>query len=295
MKGIVLAGGLGTRLYPLTKVATKQLLPVYDKPMIYYSLSTLLLAGIKDILIICKPEDEAVFENLLGDGTHLGINISYKAQHKPNGIAQSFIIGEEFIGQDNVCLILGDNIFYGNYLTDLLDDAVRTTEEDNNAVIFGYWVKDPQKFGIVEYDEDKNVLSLEEKPEFPKSNCAAVGLYFYNNDVIEVAKSLKTSDRGEYEITDVNKEYLKRNRLKLEVMGRGYAWFDAGSHDSLLDASQFVQTVENRQGLKIACLEEIAYRMGYISKEQLIDLASNLGKTKYSDYLYRLARGELIE
>lgn len=295
MKGIVLAGGLGTRLYPLTKVATKQLLPVYDKPMIYYSLSTLLLAGIKDILIICKPEDEAVFENLLGDGTHLGINISYKAQHKPNGIAQSFIIGEEFIGQDNVCLILGDNIFYGNYLTDLLDDAVRTTEEDNNAVIFGYWVKDPQKFGIVEYDEDKNVLSLEEKPEFPKSNCAAVGLYFYNNDVIEVAKSLKTSDRGEYEITDVNKEYLKRNRLKLEVMGRGYAWFDAGSHDSLLDASQFVQTVENRQGLKIACLEEIAYRMRYISKEQLIDLASNLGKTKYSDYLYRLARGELIE
>ncbi len=295
MKGIVLAGGLGTRLYPLTKVATKQLLPVYDKPMIYYSLSTLLLAGIKDILIICKPEDEAVFENLLGDGTHLGINISYKAQHKPNGIAQSFIIGEEFIGQDNVCLILGDNIFYGNYLTDLLDDAVRTTEEDNNAVIFGYWVKDPQKFGIVEYDEDKNVLSLEEKPEFPRSNCAAVGLYFYNNDVIEIAKSLKTSDRGEYEITDVNKEYLKRNRLKLEVMGRGYAWFDAGSHDSLLDASQFVQTVENRQGLKIACLEEIAYRMEYISKEQLIDLASNLGKTKYSDYLFRLARGELIE
>tara|TARA_R110002020_G_scaffold78506_1_gene197402 strand:- start:10945 stop:11832 length:888 start_codon:yes stop_codon:yes gene_type:complete len=295
MKGIILAGGLGTRLYPLTKITTKQLLPVYDKPMIYYSLSTLMLSGIRDVLIISRPEHKSLFQNLFKDGSHLGLNISYEIQPDANGIAECFIIGEEFIGEDDVCLILGDNIFYGNELIDLLQDAVAETTEHNNAVIFGYYVSDPEKYGIVEYDEDKNVLSIEEKPENPRSNCAAVGLYYYNNDVVEIAKSIKPSERGELEITTINEEYLKKNRLKLEIMGRGYAWFDAGSHDSLLDASQFVQTVESRQGLKIACVEEIAYRMGYISQMELIELTINLGKTNYSDYLFRLAKGELIE
>ena len=295
MKGIILAGGLGTRLYPLTKITTKQLLPVYDKPMIYYSLSTLMLSGIKDVLIITRPEHKSLFQTLFGDGSKLGISITYEVQEHANGIAECFIIGEEFIGDDDVCLILGDNIFYGNELIDLLQDGVKETVENKNAVIFGYYVSDPEKYGIVEYDSNKNVLSVEEKPVNPRSNCAAVGLYYYNNDVIQLAKTIKPSQRGELEITSINEEYLKQNRLKLQIMGRGYAWFDAGSHDSLLDASHFVQTVENRQGLKIACVEEIAYRMGYIDQDQLVDLAVDLGKTKYSDYLFKLAKGELIE
>ena len=295
MKGIILAGGLGTRLYPLTKITTKQLLPVYDKPMIYYSLSTLMLSGIKDVLIITRPEHKRLFQTLFGDGSKLGISITYEVQEHANGIAECFIIGEEFIGDDDVCLILGDNIFYGNELIDLLQDGVKETVENKNAVIFGYYVSDPEKYGIVEYDNNKNVLSVEEKPVNPRSNCAAVGLYYYNNDVIQLAKTIKPSQRGELEITSINEEYLKQNRLKLQIMGRGYAWFDAGSHDSLLDASHFVQTVENRQGLKIACVEEIAYRMGYIDQDQLVDLAVDLGKTKYSDYLFKLAKGELIE
>ena len=295
MKGIILAGGLGTRLYPLTKITTKQLLPVYDKPMIYYSLSTLMLSGIKDVLIITRPEHKSLFQTLFGDGSKLGISVSYEVQEHANGIAECFIIGEEFIGDDDVCLILGDNIFYGNELIDLLQDGVKETVENKNAVIFGYYVSDPEKYGIVEYDSNKNVLSVEEKPANPRSNCAAVGLYYYNNDVIQLAKTIKPSQRGELEITSINEEYLKQNRLKLQIMGRGYAWFDAGSHDSLLDASHFVQTVENRQGLKIACVEEIAYRMGYIDRDQLVDLAVDLGKTKYSDYLFKLAKGELIE
>ena len=295
MKGIILAGGLGTRLYPLTKITTKQLLPVYDKPMIYYSLSTLMLSGIKDVLIITRPEHKRLFQTLFGDGSKLGISITYEVQEHANGIAECFIIGEEFIGDDDVCLILGDNIFYGNELIDLLQDGVKETVENKNAVIFGYYVSDPEKYGIVEYDSNKNVLSVEEKPVNPRSNCAAVGLYYYNNDVIQLAKTIKPSQRGELEITSINEEYLKQNRLKLQIMGRGYAWFDAGSHDSLLDASHFVQTVENRQGLKIACVEEIAYRMGYIDQDQLVDLAVDLGKTKYSDYLFKLAKGELIE
>lgn len=295
MKGIILAGGLGTRLYPLTKITTKQLLPVYDKPMIYYSLSTLMLAGIRELLIISAPQHKSLFQSLFGDGKSFGLEISYATQKRPKGIAESFIIGEDFIGDDDVCLILGDNIFYGNELIPFLKGAANETKENNNAVIVGYYVNDPEKYGIVEYDSQKNVISVEEKPEDPKSNCAAVGLYFYNNDVVEIAKTITPSKRGELEITTVNEEYLKRNRLKLQVMGRGYAWFDAGSHDSLLDASHFVQTVENRQGLKIACIEEIAYRMGYINQEQLIELAVDLGKTKYSDYLFKLAKGELIE
>ncbi len=295
MKGIILAGGLGTRLYPLTRITTKQLLPVYDKPMIYYSLSTLMLAGIREILIITAPQHKSLFQSLFGDGKSFGLDISYATQKRPKGIAESFIIGEDFIGDDDVCLILGDNIFYGNELIPFLKGAAAETKKNNNAVIVGYYVNDPKKYGIVEYDSHKNVLSVEEKPEKPKSNCAAVGLYFYNNDVVDIAKTITPSKRGELEITTVNEEYLKRNRLKLQVMGRGYAWFDAGSHDSLLDASHFVQTVENRQGLKIACIEEIAYRMGYINQEQLIELAVDLGKTKYSDYLFKLAKGELIE
>ena len=295
MKGIILAGGLGTRLYPLTKITTKQLLPVYDKPMIYYPLSTLMLAGIRDILIISRPEHQRLFQELFGTGEQLGLSISYKAQEEPRGIAECFIIGEDFIGDDNVCLILGDNIFYGNELTDILQSAVKKVEEYGTAVNFGYYVSDPEKYGVIEFDEERNVLSIEEKPENPRSNCASVGIYFYNNDVVQIAKEIKPSKRNELEITSVNQEYLKRNLLSLEVMGRGYAWFDAGSHDSLLDASRFVQTVELRQGLKISCIEEIAYRLGHISREQLVVLAKDLGKANYSEYLFRLSKGELLE
>jgi glucose-1-phosphate thymidylyltransferase len=289
MKGIVLAGGSGTRLYPITKVASKQLLPVYDKPMIYYPLSVLMLAGIKDILVISTPEDTSRFENLLGDGKQLGIQISYKIQPKPEGIAQAFILGEEFIGTDNVCLILGDNIFYGYGLSQLLRDSASTVENEKKSVIFGYYVNDPQRYGVAEFDASGNVISIEEKPLNPKSNYAVVGLYFYTNEVIQVAKRIKPSARGELEITTVNQEFLKMNNLKVQLMGRGYAWLDTGTHKSLLEASHFIQTIEERQGLKIACLEEIAYLMKFISKKQLSELAETLKNSSYGQYLINLA------
>ncbi len=271
MKGIILAGGSGTRLYPVTKVASKQLMPIYDKPMVYYPLSTLMLAGIRDILIISTPEDTPKYESLLGDGTQLGLNMSYKVQPSPDGLAQAFILGDTFIGNDDVCLILGDNVFYGGRLPERLKDSVQEVKSNQNAVVFGYYVNDPERYGVVEFDTDGNAVSIEEKPENPKSNYAVSGLYFYPNDVVQVAKNQKPSPRGELEITDVNKHYLEANRLKVEQMGRGYAWLDTGTHDSLLEASQFVQTLEKRQGMKISCIEEIAYRMDYIDKDQLSD------------------------
>lgn len=289
MKGIILAGGYGTRLYPATQVICKQLLPVYDKPMIYYPLSTLMLAGIRDILIISTPQDTPRFEALLKDGTNYGIKLSYRVQPKPEGIAQAFIIAEDFIAGDDVCLILGDNILYGHGLPDLLKKAINTVKEERRSVIFAYYVKDPERYGVVEFDKEGNVLSLEEKPKNPKSKYAVVGLYFYTSDVVDIAKSIKPSDRGELEITDVNKEYLMKGRLKVELLGRGFAWLDAGTHDSLLEASLFIQTIEKRQGLKIACIEEIAYRNGWISKEQLKALAEPLVKSGYGDYLLKIA------
>ncbi len=290
MKGIILAGGSGTRLYPITKGVSKQLVPIYDKPMIYYPLSVLMLAGITEVLIISTPHDLPRFEDLLGDGSDIGMKFSYVVQPSPDGLAQAFILGEEFIGDDDVCLVLGDNIFYGQGLTKLLSTSVMNATEENKATVFGYYVKDPERYGVAEFDDNGIVTSLEEKPENPKSNYAVVGLYFYPNDVIKKAKEVKPSHRGELEITTLNQDYLSENRLKVELMGRGYAWLDTGTHESLLEASQFIQTIENRQSLKVACLEEIAYEMGYISKEKLVELAQPLKKNQYGQYLLNRAK-----
>ncbi|HIP02539.1 MAG TPA: glucose-1-phosphate thymidylyltransferase [Campylobacterales bacterium] len=289
MKGIILAGGSGTRLYPITQEVIKQLLPVYDKPMIYYPLSILMLAGIKEILIISTPEALPSFKNLLGDGSKLGIKLSYIVQPSPEGLAQAFILGEEFIGDDDVCLILGDNLYHGHGITDLLRDSVKTVKEKKKSVIFGYYVTDPERYGVAGFDEKGNVTSIEEKPKNPKSNYAVTGLYFYTNEVIEIAKNVKPSERGELEITSVNEVYLEQGNLKVELMGRGYAWLDTGTHESLLEASNFIQTMEKRQGLKISCIEEIAYEMGYIGKEELIKLAQPLKKNSYGQYLIKRA------
>ncbi len=289
MKGIILAGGSGTRLYPLTQEVIKQLLPVYDKPMIYYPLSVLMLAGISEILIISTPEVLPRFKALLGDGSHLGIKLSYKEQPSPDGLAQAFILGEEFIGNDDVCLILGDNIYYGHGLPEMLERAKHSVKDAKKSVIFGYYVTDPERYGVAEFDEGGKVISIEEKPKKAKSNYAVTGLYFYTNDVIEIAKKIKPSHRGELEITDVNKVYLQKDALQVELMGRGFAWLDTGTHESLLEASNFIQTIENRQGLKVACIEEIAYEMGYITKERLLELAQPLKKNQYGQYLIRRA------
>ena len=287
MKGIILAGGSGTRLYPLTKVISKQLLPVYDKPMIYYSLSTLMLSGIKEILIISTPTDISLYERLLKDGSHLGLKISYKVQPSPDGLAQAFILGEEFIGDDNVALVLGDNIFYGTGFTELLRKSVKTVTEEKKAVIFGYEVKDANRYGVVEFNKNKEVVSIEEKPVNPKSNYAVVGLYYYPNDVIEIAKNVKPSNRGELEITTVNNIYLNEKKLKVELMGRGFAWLDTGTIDAINNASNFIRTIEERQGLKVACLEEIAYQNNFINKNQLEDIIKKL-PNDYANYLRRL-------
>jgi len=288
MKGIILAGGSGTRLYPLTRGVSKQLVPIYDKPMIYYPLSVLMLAGIKDILIITTPEDQASFQRLLGNGKDLGLNFQYVVQPSPDGLAQAFILGEDFIGDDDACLILGDNIYYGHDLTRMLKNAV-TNARNNLATVFGYHVQDPERYGVAEFDDNGTVISLEEKPTQPKSNYAVTGLYFYPNDVIQKAKSVKPSHRGELEITSVNQDYLAEGRLKLETMGRGFAWLDTGTHESLLEAATFIETIEKRQGLKVACLEEIAFEMGYISKQQLLTLAEPLKKNQYGQYLIKRA------
>ena len=290
MKGIILAGGSGTRLYPLTKGTSKQLLPIHDKPMIYYPLSVLMLAGIKEVLIISTPIDLPRFEQLLGDGSDLGMKLSYKEQPSPDGLAQAFIIGEEFIGNEDVCLVLGDNIFYGYGFSQMLINAVQTVKETKKATVFGYYVKDPERYGVVEFDNQGNALSIEEKPEVAKSNFAVVGLYFYPNSVVKIAKNVKPSDRGELEITTVNQEYLSNKNLKVELMGRGFAWLDTGTHESLLEASNYIQTIENRQGLKVACLEEIAFQKGYINKEQLLALAEPLKKNGYGQYLLEIAK-----
>ncbi|MDA9311402.1 glucose-1-phosphate thymidylyltransferase RfbA [Polaribacter sp.] len=289
MKGIILAGGSGTRLYPITKGVSKQLLPVYDKPMIYYPLSVLMLAGIKEILIISTPEDLPNFEKLLGDGSEIGITLIYKEQPCPDGLAQAFIIGAEFIGIDDVCLVLGDNIFYGYGFSGILQNA-RNNVVEGKSTVFGYYVNDPERYGVAEYDKKGNVTSIEEKPINPKSNFAVVGLYFYTNDVVEIAKKIKPSHRGELEITSVNQEYLKQQNLKVELLGRGFAWLDTGTHDSLLEAGQFIETIEKRQGLKVACLEEIAFRMKYIDKAQLKKLAEPLKKNGYGQYLLNLVK-----
>ena len=289
MKGIILAGGSGTRLYPITKGVSKQLLPVYDKPMIYYPLSVLMLAGIHEILIISTPEDLPNFEKLLGDGSEIGISLTYKEQPSPDGLAQAFIIGEDFIDTDDVCLVLGDNIFYGYGFSETLRNARKNVKEGKSTV-FGYYVNDPKRYGVAEFDDDGVVTSIEEKPEEPKSNYAVVGLYFYTNDVVQVAKTIKPSHRGELEITAVNQEYLKTKNLKVQLLGRGFAWLDTGTHDSLMEAGQFIETIEKRQGLKVACLEEIAYRMKYIDKEQLQKLAEPLKKNGYGQYLLKLAK-----
>jgi glucose-1-phosphate thymidylyltransferase len=289
MKGIILAGGSGTRLYPITKGVSKQLLPVYDKPMIYYPLSVLMLAGIKEILIISTPEDLPNFEKLLGTGKDLGIDLKYKSQPSPDGLAQAFIIGEDFIGNDDVCLVLGDNIFYGYRFSQTLQNA-RKNLEAGLSTVFGYYVNDPERYGVAAFDDNGVVTSIQEKPEVPKSNYAVVGLYFYTNDVVQIAKTIKPSERGELEISTVNQEYLKSKKLQVQLLGRGFAWLDTGTHDSLMEAGQFIETIEKRQGLKVACLEEIAYRMKYIDKDQLQKLADPLKKNGYGQYLLNLAK-----
>ena len=294
MKGIILAGGSGTRLYPITQGVSKQLTPIYDKPMIYYPLSVLMLSGITEILIISTPHDLPQFKALLGDGEKIGMSFSYIEQPSPDGLAQAFILGEDFIGDDDVCLILGDNIFYGDRFRAMLSSSIDNVKNDNKATVFGYYVKDPERYGVAEFDKNGNVLSIEEKPENPKSHFAVVGLYFYPNNVIEIAKQIKPSARGELEITAINQKYLKQGDLKVKLMGRGYAWLDTGTHESLLEASNFIQTIENRQGLKVACIEEIAYEMGYISKDELIELAQPLKKNQYGQYLIRRANEDIL-
>ncbi|MDD4226759.1 MAG: glucose-1-phosphate thymidylyltransferase RfbA [Mariniphaga sp.] len=291
MKGIILAGGAGTRLYPITRSISKQIIPVYDKPMIYYPLSVLMLAGIREILIISTPSDISLYENLFGNGNQLGLQISYKVQPSPDGLAQAFILGDEFIGNDKVCMILGDNIFYGYNFRSILEDAAKL---DEGALVFGYYVNDPQRYGVVEFDAGGKVVSIEEKPEYPKSNYAVTGLYFYSNDVVEKAKNLKPSSRGELEITDLNRIYLEESRLHVKLLGRGFAWLDTGTHDSLLQASNFIATIEQRQGLKISCIEEIAYKMGFIDREQLLELAKPLNKNQYGEYLLKLADNKIL-
>ena len=288
MKGIILAGGSGTRLYPLTKVTSKQLLPIFDKPMIYYPVSVLMLAGIREILIISTPDDLPAFRRLLGDGSDYGIRLEYAEQPSPDGLAQAFIIGEEFIGSDSVCLVLGDNIFYGQSFTRMLNEAVRMAEVEQKATVFGYWVSDPERYGVAEFDKEGNVLSLEEKPEEPKSNYAVVGLYFYPNKVVEVAKKIEPSARGELEITTVNQEFLKNQELKVQLLGRGFAWLDTGTHDSLSEASTFIEVIEKRQGLKVACLEGIALRQGWISADKMRELAKPMLKNQYGQYLLKV-------
>ncbi|PCJ83916.1 MAG: glucose-1-phosphate thymidylyltransferase [Thiotrichaceae bacterium] len=295
MKGIILAGGSGTRLYPITQGVSKQLMPIYDKPMIYYPLSVLMLSGITEILIISTPHDLPQFKTLLGDGRNIGMSLSYKEQPSPDGLAQAFTLGEEFIGDDDVCLILGDNIFYGHGLIPMLNKAISNVSNENKATVFGYYVKDPERYGVAEFDSAGNVLSVEEKPNAPKSHYAVVGLYYYPNNVVEIAKQIKPSARGELEITTVNQKYLEQGDLKVELMGRGYAWLDTGTHESLLEASNYIQTIENRQGLKVACIEEIAYEMGYISREKLIELAQPLLKNQYGQYLIRRANEDATD
>ncbi len=293
MKGIVLAGGSGTRLYPLTMITSKQLLPIYDKPMIYYPLSTLMLAGIKDILIISTPRDLPNFKNLLGDGSAFGLNLSYKEQPSPDGLAQAFILGEEFIGDDSCAMVLGDNIFYGNGFSKILKDAVQNAEENKRASVFGYYVEDPERFGVVEFDKDGKVISVEEKPKVPKSNYAITGLYFYDNRVVKYAKEMKPSARGELEITDLNRIFLELGDLDVKLLGRGFAWLDTGTMDSLIDAGQFVQMVEKRQGIKISAIEEIAYKNGWITKEKLLESAERYGKSTYGQHLKKVAEGHI--
>lgn len=288
MKGIVLAGGSGTRLYPITKGISKQLMPIYDKPMVYYPISVLMLAGIRDILIISTPYDLPGFKRLLGDGSDYGVNFTYAEQPSPDGLAQAFTIGADFIGEDSVCLVLGDNIFHGAGFTNMLRDAVRTADEDKKATVFGYWVNDPERYGVAEFDKEGNCLSIEEKPERPKSNYAVVGLYFYPNRVVEIAKNIKPSDRGEYEITTVNQQFLEHGDLKVQTLGRGFAWLDTGTHDSLSEASTYIEVLEKRQGLKVACLEGIAYRQGWISEDRMRELARPMLKNQYGQYLLKV-------